>query len=167
MPAEHYGENGELRQGYYCSTCGESCSLYGHLLSPEKCVLNPDKVALLREANKPNPWHLQPNPVKPCINKTMNDEDFNGIMSGIADVEFYIKCSDILNVEFIDHSFTHYKRTRWNNRSAGNGRFPGFGIIRVFGDKVHVACKLGSFIFNSKEECVTWLEGGMVTSLAS
>ncbi len=31
------------------------------------------------------------------------------------------------------------KLTRWNNRQPGNGRFPGFGIVRRFSsDRIHL-----------------------------
>lgn len=53
--------------------------------------------------------------------------------------DFYEKCAEILGVEYDGQPFTHYRRTRWNNRSPGSGRYPGYGIIRVFGDKIHVA----------------------------
>lgn len=33
----------------------------------------------------------------------------------------------------------YYRRNRWTNREAGNGRFPGMGLIRMFGDVVHIA----------------------------
>ena len=29
--------------------------------------------------------------------------------------------------------FPYSKRTRWNNRAPGNGRYPGFGLVRRFG----------------------------------
>jgi hypothetical protein len=29
-------------------------------------------------------------------------------------------------------------KTRWNMRGPGNGRFPGFGLIRAFGNTVHM-----------------------------
>lgn len=79
------------------------------------------------------------------------------------DLEFYEKCAELLGIEFEDNSFTQYRRTRWNNRKPGNGRYPGYGIIRVFGDKVHVAFKNHHAIHNSKEEVLEWLAGGMVT----
>jgi len=31
------------------------------------------------------------------------------------------------------------RATRWGGRSPGNGRFPGFGLIRVFGTVVHIS----------------------------
>ncbi|PZR77762.1 MAG: hypothetical protein DI537_42820 [Stutzerimonas stutzeri] len=35
-------------------------------------------------------------------------------------------------------AFPYRYRTRWNNRSPGRGRFPGFGMIRAFGTIVHI-----------------------------
>jgi len=55
-------------------------------------------------------------------------------------IEFYAACAEIM-------STTHdtivrpagYRRNRWTNRNLGNGRFPGFGVIRFFGGPVHIA----------------------------
>jgi hypothetical protein len=51
--------------------------------------------------------------------------------------DFYAECAAILGVAHEGEAFTHYKRTRWNNRRPGRGRFPGAGLIRVFGNVVH------------------------------
>jgi hypothetical protein len=51
------------------------------------------------------------------------------------DVEqgFYEECAKLLNcAEHTYRAFPYRKRTRWNNRAEGNGRFPGFGLIRMF-----------------------------------
>lgn len=53
--------------------------------------------------------------------------------------DFYAECARILNTEALGVKFPHYKRTRWNNRKAGRGRFAGRGIIRCFGDRVQIA----------------------------
>lgn len=57
------------------------------------------------------------------------------------DVEnrFYERCAELLGVPHIYKPFPFRKRTRWNNRTAGNGRFEGFGLIRIFGPSVHIA----------------------------
>lgn len=51
---------------------------------------------------------------------------------------FYQSCADILGARHDYAPFRYGKRTRWNNRGAGNGRFPGFGLVRLFGAEVHV-----------------------------
>jgi hypothetical protein len=46
--------------------------------------------------------------------------------------DFYRACADVIGAA---HQFTPWaydRPDRWNNRDAGNGRFPGFGIIRLF-----------------------------------
>lgn len=53
--------------------------------------------------------------------------------------EFYNRCAEILGTEYDCKPFPWYKRTRWNNRAPGSGRYPGFGIIRKFGSKIQVA----------------------------
>lgn len=52
---------------------------------------------------------------------------------------FYRECARLLGTSYDCVPFPFRKRTRWNNRTAGSGRFPGHGIIRVFGDEVQVA----------------------------
>jgi hypothetical protein len=55
--------------------------------------------------------------------------------------DFYRECARLLGCPYDCKPFPykHSGRTRWNNRAAGSGRFEGHGIIRVFGDTVHVA----------------------------
>ena len=75
--------------------------------------------------------------------------------------EFYEECARILGCEYEGEAFTSYKRTRWNNRRAGQGRFPGFGTIRHYGDDIHVALRhpitsIGTF--KTEEEVISFLE---------
>lgn len=74
-------------------------------------------------------------------------------------IDFYHKCSEILDIPYECQPFpwTHSKRTRWNNRSPGSGRYPGFGIIRQFGSQYHVAYYEGVKIFNTQKEVFTFL----------
>lgn len=54
--------------------------------------------------------------------------------------EFYQACGEILGVEHVGQPFPYEKRTRWNNRNPGRGRYAGKGIIRAFGPNcVHIA----------------------------
>jgi hypothetical protein len=75
--------------------------------------------------------------------------------------DFYEKCAEILSVDQFGEAFPwpNYKRTRWNNRAPGRGRFPGFGIIRKFGDKFHVALTNPQHhgIYNTEEEVFDFL----------
>lgn len=73
---------------------------------------------------------------------------------------FYEEVAAILGVNFVDNSFPWYKRTRWNNRSPGNGRYEGYGIVRKFGDKVHVALRhpvVCHQIFDSEQKALDFL----------
>ena len=46
---------------------------------------------------------------------------------------FYEECAKLLDcAEHTYRKFPYRKRTRWNNRTAGNGRFPGHGLVRMF-----------------------------------
>lgn len=59
----------------------------------------------------------------------------------MTDAEFYAEVASILGAVDTYRPSLYPKRTRWNNRSAGNGRFEGHGIIRRFGDHVQVALR--------------------------
>lgn len=74
--------------------------------------------------------------------------------------EFYEKCALILCVE---HEFVYKfaKRTRWNHRNPGNGRFPTRGTIKWFSSTciylsfhTPLVCKY----FKSPDDCIEWLE---------
>jgi hypothetical protein len=53
---------------------------------------------------------------------------------------FYQECAKLLDcAEHTYREFPYRKRTRWNNRTAGNGRFPGNGLIRMYASNlIHV-----------------------------
>lgn len=47
--------------------------------------------------------------------------------------EFYNAVAELLQCEeHVYKLFPYLKRDRWNNRAAGNGRYPGFGLVRMF-----------------------------------
>jgi hypothetical protein len=73
--------------------------------------------------------------------------------------QFYDEVAKVLGTTHEHLPFTHRRRNRWNNRGPGSGRFPGKGIVRVFGDKIHVALTqpMISKICNSKEEALELL----------
>jgi hypothetical protein len=52
--------------------------------------------------------------------------------------DFYRECARLLGTTYDCKPVLYRYRTRWNNRAPGGGRFPGHGIIRIFGDQVHV-----------------------------
>lgn len=56
---------------------------------------------------------------------------------------FYLTIGELLNCETNYQPFPYYKKTRWNNRVAGNGRYEGHGIVRRFGsDNIHVQLRV-------------------------
>lgn len=63
------------------------------------------------------------------------------------DEQFYAECAALLGTTHEGTAFPYRKRTRWNNRTPGRGRFTGRGTIRVFGDIVHVALNNPSLHF--------------------
>ncbi len=89
--------------------------------------------------------------------------------------EFYKACEDILGTktEYKEQKiYTKYDRetgqpykpatraTRWGGREPGNGRFPGNGLIRVFGSIIHITLTDPqlSGTFNSFEDALKALE---------
>lgn len=61
--------------------------------------------------------------------------------SEAKDAEFYHRVAEIIGGKHEGQPFRWHARTRWNNRIAGQGRYPGFGTVRLFGDIVHVALR--------------------------
>jgi hypothetical protein len=52
---------------------------------------------------------------------------------------FYQSVAALLQCDSHYTKFPYGRRTRWNNRSAGNGRFSGHGLVRYFGSNhIHV-----------------------------
>ncbi len=97
--------------------------------------------------------------------------------------EFYKACEDILDAktEYEEKVlYTKYNHetgepykiptrgSRWGGREPGNGRFPGKGLIRVFGSIIHVSLNDPKIqrTFNSFEEVLAALEEAVgVTSV--
>jgi hypothetical protein len=69
---------------------------------------------------------------------------------------FYAKCAEILNIEN-EYNIPVPRRTRWNNRNIGNGRYPGFGLVQCFGNTTRVISKNGTRIFNTYDEVYLYL----------
>jgi hypothetical protein len=69
---------------------------------------------------------------------------------------FYELCSTILD---IPHEWNDPvpRRTRWNNRFIGNGRFVGYGLIRVYGKQIMVTSKQGTKMFSSVDAVCEFL----------
>ena len=51
---------------------------------------------------------------------------------------FYRECAKLLCADHTYREFPYRKRTRWNNREPGNGRFVGHGLIRFFSSTCNV-----------------------------
>jgi hypothetical protein len=72
--------------------------------------------------------------------------------------DFYARCGEILGIE---HEWNKpvFRRTRWNTRNIGNGRFPGFGLIRCFGNNIMVTTKArDTQMFSSCDAVYKYLE---------
>ena len=69
---------------------------------------------------------------------------------------FYAKCGNILGIE---HAWNDPvpRRTRWNARFIGNGRFPGFGLIRIYGREIMVTSRAGTKMFSDPEKVFEYL----------
>lgn len=59
----------------------------------------------------------------------------------MKDEEFYEACAQLLGTKYECEKFKYHKRTRWNNRAPGSGRFPGYGLIRRFGSQIQVSLR--------------------------
>ena len=85
---------------------------------------------------------------------------------------FYQKCGELLGMTYTagaPQKLGLYRdgsqrqstnASRWGGREPGSGRFPGYGIIRVFGNKVHVALHTPDTVtkwFDSHMEVLTFL----------
>lgn len=71
--------------------------------------------------------------------------------------KFYDTCAEILCVP---HEFSEpvRRRTRWNTRKLGNGRYPGFGLVQCFGSHIRVISKHGTRMFNDYDQVYEYLE---------
>lgn len=70
---------------------------------------------------------------------------------------FYARCGEILGIE---HNWNTpvKRRNRWNARFLGNGRYPGFGLIRCYGNNIMVISKRGTRMFDSCDAVYEFLE---------
>ena len=79
-------------------------------------------------------------------------------MENEAKKEFYARCGEILGMEH-DWQEPVKRRTRWNTRNLGNGRYPGFGLVQCFGPVTfRVVSKQGTRMFSSPDEVYAYLE---------
>lgn len=77
------------------------------------------------------------------------------------DKAFYDRCAEILGVPHDFAPFPFDKRSRWNNRKPGSGRFPGRGLVRAFGGHVHLSLyrpRPINRLFDSREAALRCLE---------
>jgi hypothetical protein len=70
---------------------------------------------------------------------------------------FYEECANILEIEH-EYNTPVHKRTRWNTRNLGNGRYPGFGLVQCFGSSMRVVSRNGTRIFNEYEDVYAYLK---------
>lgn len=72
---------------------------------------------------------------------------------------FYAECEEILGV---DHAFKErFERlNRWNHRMPGNGRFPGYGLVRLYSSgTVHISFARHNRVYQSREAALEALRG--------
>lgn len=74
--------------------------------------------------------------------------------------EFYQACAKLLGAEHEYQPYPYRRRNRWNNRRPGNGRFPGFGVIRLYGDRAHIQLRapVRMSLWCSHEEALEFLK---------
>jgi hypothetical protein len=71
--------------------------------------------------------------------------------------QFYETCSAILGIPHVFRSPVA-RRTRWNTRLLGNGRYAGFGLVQCFGSSIRVVSKHGTKVFKTYEETYDYLK---------
>lgn len=74
---------------------------------------------------------------------------------------FYLQCAELLGTSYNCKPFPYSKRTRWNNRAPGSGRYPGFGTIRKFGNQVHMSLRhpvSHSKVYANEDDAITFLK---------
>ncbi len=85
----------------------------------------------------------------------MNEEN-----NWVEEQVFYETCGELLGAPYAYEPFPYRKRTRWNNRKGGNGRYEGFGLIRLFGNTVHVCLSAPiriNRVFKSRQAALDYL----------
>jgi hypothetical protein len=80
----------------------------------------------------------------------------------LTNEEFYNEVARVLGTTYdcLPFPWTSYWRTRWNNRAPGSGRYPGFGLVRCFGDTVHIALQdpiTVNKVFATKDDALRFL----------
>jgi hypothetical protein len=94
----------------------------------------------------------------------MNEEKFK------AEESFYQAVADTLGTRYNYLPFHFHKRTRWNNRGAGNGRFPGFGLVRRFSaNQIHVQLHIPAIsgLFASEEAALEAIKTAHLMTLSN
>jgi hypothetical protein len=85
-----------------------------------------------------------------------NENVVEGFYQKVADL---LKCYDHVYIE------TYKKRTRWNNRNPGNGRFTNHGLVRYYNStNIHVMLanpKL-SGLFNSTDSALEAIKNAIL-----
>lgn len=73
---------------------------------------------------------------------------------------FYARCGEILGIA---HEWNDPvpRRTRWNTRLIGNGRFPGYGLIRCYTSGIMITSRNGTRMFDSVDEVYDYLNGNL------
>jgi len=77
-------------------------------------------------------------------------------------IEFYNRCAELLECDYHPGApFAFSKRTRWNNRTAGQGRFVGRGVIRRYSETlIHIQLRnpILNCVCHSEEEVIDILK---------
>jgi hypothetical protein len=74
----------------------------------------------------------------------------------LGEQRFYEACASLLGASYDYRPYPFQRPNRWNNRVPGNGRFIGHGVIRLFGERVHMQLRRPRLQrwFNSREEAL-------------
>jgi hypothetical protein len=68
--------------------------------------------------------------------------------------------AELLGASHDYRAFPHRRPNRWSNRSGGNGRIAGYGVIRLFGETVHMQLRAPASVnrcFSNRVEALAYL----------
>lgn len=72
--------------------------------------------------------------------------------------EFWMLCDSILGIQ-TQKPINIRRRTRWNNREPGSGRYPGIGLIRYYSSEIiHITTHDENKTFSSCYDAIEFLK---------
>lgn len=70
--------------------------------------------------------------------------------------QFYDRVGQLLGTTHV-YKQPYKRRTRWNTRNLGNGRYPGFGTVQHFGSFIRVISHSGTRVFQTEKDVFDYI----------